>query len=504
MAEPTFDAPWTDDDFQWLFQSQREGATYELLDADVLEGQFPVGDLVGTYYHNGPSIMELQGDYMHPFEGHALIRTIRFAEAGKVTFKSAVVETQAYKDEVQDAGQLLWRGYGPNRSWWSNFRARMTPKNVANTCVIEYNGKVLAGFEGTSAPHILDPATLATIGQETFQDTIPVDRPFLAHTRYDAKKGVLVGASLMMGKDVTMTMYEIKDGKCVDTTGPIQLDVGYVHDFLITENYYVFLTNFIKLNPFKLVKALAGFGSLFLALIANTARNGQVILVPRPGSKYAAEGIKTYEAPHPLFTFHPANAFETESPEGKPVAKMYACSFQNFKFGNEFGFRPCKPGSWDPRLNAGGFSQAFYEFTCDLESSGMETRVLDTRSVDFPEVHPEMEGQKTKYAYTAGCQDPALAFPFQKVIKYDLESGSAVAEFNCGAREFLGEPVYAPRKGYTAEDDGYVLTYCYAAEKRSVDVCILNATDLALVCRLATHQQFPYGFHGGWSPVVHF
>ena len=62
--------------------------------------------------------------------------------------------------------------------------------------------------------------------------------------------------------------------------------------------------------------------------------------------------------------------------------------------------------------------------------------------------------------------------------KYDVTTGTRV-DHDFGAGKQLGEPVFVPREGSTAEDDGYVMTYMWdKAEGRSSFV-ILSGQDFA-------------------------
>jgi carotenoid cleavage dioxygenase len=64
------------------------------------------------------------------------------------------------------------------------------------------------------------------------------------------------------------------------------------------------------------------------------------------------------------------------------------------------------------------------------------------------------------------------------------------------------EPVFVPRRGGHAEDDGYVLAYGYDAERNTSDVVILSAQDFAgpPLAVVDLPVRVPFGFHGSWVP----
>jgi carotenoid cleavage dioxygenase len=64
------------------------------------------------------------------------------------------------------------------------------------------------------------------------------------------------------------------------------------------------------------------------------------------------------------------------------------------------------------------------------------------------------------------------------------------------------EPVFVPRSGATAEDDGWVLAYVYDATEDRSDVVVLDAQDFAgePVATIHLPARVPFGFHGSWLP----
>jgi carotenoid cleavage dioxygenase-like enzyme len=62
------------------------------------------------------------------------------------------------------------------------------------------------------------------------------------------------------------------------------------------------------------------------------------------------------------------------------------------------------------------------------------------------------------------------------------------------------EPVFVPRAGATEEDDGYVISYVFNAERGASDVVILSAQDFAgaPLAVVELPVRVPFGFHGAW------
>ena len=117
-----------------------------------------------------------------------------------------------------------------------------------------------------------------------------------------------------------------------------------------------------------------------------------------------------------------------------------------------------------------------------------------------------MVDSSLRYVYAAAVSYEGLGYPFDSVIKVDVETG-AVDRWVCGPRRFVGEPVFCPNPELVAsvdtEDSGWVVVMVYDGERCCTELAILDAKCLAAgpVCVLRT-VPLPMGFHGSWSDVV--
>jgi all-trans-8'-apo-beta-carotenal 15,15'-oxygenase len=88
--------------------------------------------------------------------------------------------------EEQKAGKILYRGvFGtqkPGGLLANAFDFKL--KNIANTNVIYWGGKLLALWEAAD-PYRLDPYTLETLGKEHFNGVLSEGEAFGAHPRFD-------------------------------------------------------------------------------------------------------------------------------------------------------------------------------------------------------------------------------------------------------------------------------------------------------------------------------
>ena len=87
----------------------------------------------------------------------------------------------------------------------------------------------------------------------------------------------------------------------------------------------------------------------------------------------------------------------------------------------------------------------------------------------------------------------------QYLYKYDLDSGQKqVRDF--GASNHLGEPIFVPRPGAKAEDDGWIMALKHDEAIDQSALVILNAQDFdgEAVATITMPRRIPYGAHGNW------
>jgi all-trans-8'-apo-beta-carotenal 15,15'-oxygenase len=486
------------EDYAFLFQSQPKELIKEL-SADDIEGTLPK-DIVGSYFLNGPGLLQIDGDWFHPFDGHGFIRSLTFRGDGSCLYRSKYVKTEAYLEETK-AGHGVYRGFGMlSGSWWRNWRAKIF-KVPANTCVIEWANNLLCLHEG-GLPYALDPKTLETRGNYRFQGSLPETAPFLAHTRFDSENNRLLGCSCVPGRQTRLVIYEFcSDGSLYSKIEHSVAGLSYFHDFCFTKNFYIFVSSYLRLKPLSLIKAFMGLQSLPTAITSDDIRDAQLFMIPRPDSKLSLEHPLVYSLNEPLFTIHLGNASE----ENEKVT-LYTCSFKTFTIGNELGYYPCRPGYFDPLANGGGAAQYLLCLQVNWKENYLNKTWLDNTACDFPEVHPYREGQTCRYLYACASIFDDLYFPFHSIVKYDLYKGTKES-WQCDRRDFIGEAVFIPKQVQSEEreeDDAYLIAAIYRSEFRRVEFAIFDSKHIEQgpLCRIRSPQPFPYGFHGSFTENV--
>lgn len=484
ISQPT-PATYNRKDWQRGYESQPNEYDYWI---DDIEGEIPP-DLHGTFFRNGPGLLELNGQKIHhPFDGDGMICAISFSN-GRAHFCNKFVRTEGYLTE-QKAGKILHRGvFGTQKSGGllaNIFDLKI--KNIANTNIIYWGGKLLALWEAAE-PHRLDPYTLETLGLDYLDGILKPGEPFSAHPRIekgkDGKGNTLVNFSVKPGLSSTITIYELDaDGKLLQRHAHSFPGFAFLHDMAITPNYCIFFQNPVVFNPLPFVLGLRGAAEC-IKFVPN--RPTQVILIPRNGNK---EEVKVLEGDS-CFVFHHANAWEEEG-------EIFVDSICYESFPD------VEPGGDFRELNFDSIPAGeLWRFRLNLQEETVEKEVIETRCCEFPTLHPERVGQPYRYLYIGAAEAESGNAPLQVILKIDLVSGERQI-WSAAPRGFVGEPVFVPRNSLDSEDDGWLLVLMYDAANHRSDVVILEARDITKgpVARLHLKCHIPYGLHGSFASDI--
>lgn len=477
--QPSFDMA----DWRSGYRSQPAEFAYWI---DDIEGAIP-SDLEGTLFRNGPGLLDIGGSPIrHPFDGDGMISSFAFKQ-GRAYYRNRFVRTEGYVSE-QDAGKPLYRGvFGTQKpgGFWNNlFDLRL--KNIANTQVIYWGGKLLALWEAAE-PHRLDPETLATVGIDYLDGLLQPGDAFAAHPRIDPgnpAQGIeprLVNFAVKVGLSSTITIYEFGlSGECVKSQHRSVPGFSFLHDFVLTPNYAIFLQNPVSFNPFPFVFGLKGAGE---CITLNPKACTKVIVIPRDGQS----PMQILDAPAG-FVFHHANAFEED---GKVIVDSIVYrEFPTLDEGMSYedvDFAKVPEGQ-------------LQRFTVDLKAETVEAEALITRCCEFPTLHPSHVGQPYRYLYIGAAHRPAGNAPLQALLKRDLKTGEEQM-WSEAPRGFMSEPVFVPHPDGKAEDEGWVLCLIYNAARQCSDLTILDAQKIEAgpIACLKLKHHIPYGLHGTFT-----
>ena len=485
---PTSNLPYNLEEWKRGYDSQPNEYDYDITE---IEGEIPT-ELSGTLFRNGPGLLDI-GDspIHHPFDGDGMISAFSFRD-GKAHYHNRFVQTEAYIKE-KEAGTILYRGvFGtqkPGGLLKNIFDFKL--KNIANTGVIYWGGKLLALWEAAE-PHRLDPKTLETIGIEYLDGVLSSGDAFSAHPWIDPSCELDDGAPCMVnfrvdpGLSSKITLFEFApDGKLLRRHAHTIPGFSFIHDFIITPHYAIFFQNPVNFNPLPFLFGMRGAGE---CVEFQPHKPTNVVMIPRdPGNKE----VKTFSV-ESGFVFHHANAFEED---GRIIVD--SITYQslpqvqpdtNYK---EVDFRSLDPGQ-------------LWRFKFNLQDGTVERKMIESRCCEFPTHNPNNVGRDYRYLYIGAIpEDTGTNDPLQAVLKLDLKTGERQTH-SFAPSGFISEPIFVPKPNTEVEDAGWVLTLVYDGSKHRSTLAILDVQNIAgdAIALLHLKHHVPYGLHGSWCDEV--
>ena len=452
---------------------------YDEYDADDMEvvGEIPT-DIDGIYVRNTENpVHDAIGKY-HPFDGDGMLHMVRFKD-GKASYKNRFIRTKGFEAEAE-AGRALWVGFigKPARSERPGWGAHGHIKDGSSTDVLVHAGEILSTFWQCGDGYRLDPESLETLGVASWVPTDGVS----AHPKLDPNTGELLFFNYstdapFMHYGVVGPDRELKHLIPVELPGP-----RLPHDMAFTPNYSV-LCDF----PLYWPKELVDQGYYIPQYQPELgARFG---VVPRYGRP---EDVKWFKAA-PTYVLHFSNCYE-EGPE--IVLEGY---FQKNPWPEPLQSMPEKYQLIAAGIDLHSLQPHLHRWRFNLETGEThEERICDEEHVEFGMINPKYLGRKNRYVYSAhGKKD---WFLFDGLVKHDLQSRTT-ERYMFGPDRFGSEAPFIPRKGATAEDDGYLVSYI-TDMARDRSECVLfdaRAIEKGPVCQVILPHRICSGTHAVWA-----
>lgn len=456
---------------------QTEGQARDL----IVEGELP-RDLNGTLYRAGPNQrFAPRGDY-HLFAGDGMVHAFHIA-GGKVDYLNRWVRTAKWRLEDR-AGRALINPLNPFdcEPEYSDFV--LTDRDgLANTAVVWHGGRLLVMEEG-HRPYELDPLTLESIGSWDFRGKLQT--AMTAHPKIDPRTGEMVFFAYMASGAFAADVAVHKVDAAGLLTESAHIPTPYssmVHDFVMTENYFM-----LPVMPItgSLERAMEG-GPPF----AWEPDKGVFLgILPRHGG--SAENIRWVEMDL-CFAFHFMNGFDADG-----VISVDACQFAQ---------APLFP---TPDGEPTGKAQPYLcRWTIDMNAP--EPRAVSRRlgefEAEFPQCDPRHAGQAYRHGWYTSS-DGQLKSPlamndnvFNVIGHVDHETGRS-DRYSCGQAQ-VSEAIFVPATGDGPEGSGYLLSVVTSFDTRTSSLFVFDALQVAAgpLAKVHLSHRVPTGFHGGWRPA---
>ena len=147
---------------------------------------------------------------------------------------------------------------------------------------------------------------------------------------------------------------------------------------------------------------------------------------------------------------------------------------------------------------------SLHRWTIDIATGRVTDEQVDDLAAEFPRVPDAKVGLKHRFGYmmanvdASTFEDPLATSG--SLLKYDRKSGERTS-ISVGAGRLPGEAVFVPREGASAEDDGWLMTYVFAASTDASEFVIFDAGSMSDDPVAAVQlPRVPFGFHGNWVP----
>ncbi len=452
--------------------------------------------LDGALVRNGGAVLEAGNEPLaHWFDGYGMVHRMGFAD-GAVRYTNRILRSPAYTAMVRE-GRAMYNEYVtvPERTLLDRLLVTLMPgRESGHNALVDLvgiDGRIVCQTE-TPGGIAVDPHTLDTEGVFEFDDR---EKGLIstAHPIYDFKRrcvwNLLINVSPLSG--LTYQPYRVDDGtrtRSVIARHRVK-EIPYLHSFGASEDYFI-----IAEWP-----SMTGLGRLMTTVLAQRPYALNYQWQPDRGTRFlvfhkdTGALVGTYET-EAAFAFHHVNAFEKDGvlvidvsayADTQIVGALYLAALRRPGGGD-------LPFSW------------FRRYRIDLASGGVTHQDIATDHMyEMPQVNETREGHEYKYSYgysfprTGGSRDQFI----NRLIKLDVEDGGGPwiwHEPGC----FPGEPVYVPRPGATAEDDGVILSVVLDTAAGTSYLLVLDAGTFDEMGRAHLPHPVPFEFHGRFFGVA--
>jgi all-trans-8'-apo-beta-carotenal 15,15'-oxygenase len=444
-----------------------------------IEGALPVG-LAGRLFRNGPGLFERGGQRQRNLlDGDGMIQCFDLAD-GRARYRNRFVRTEKFLEE-EAAGVYLsptWTTPAPG-GLFANLGSRF--RSQAGVATLVRNDQLLALDEGTpQAFYALDPATLDTRGPMPLPGGLDM-RGCKAHTKTDPRTGDWYVAATDYGRHMTLRWLALDRQGAIKAEGAVRSPrMTYIHDFLVTERYLLFVLHAVEFSPFGMLAGLRTFADS----LAWKPEQGNLVLV----QDKAGGAPLLLEAPA-AWMWHALNAYERGS---TLVADFVGYATPDHFIGPNPAFAAVVRGE----EGAAEFPGHVRRYLINPKAKTLQEETVAAGHHEFPMIDPRVGLDEHRYGYFA-CGRTG-EWILDGVARLDL-AGGARDEFRFGPQHFVGEPIFAPRG--PGEGDGWILTLVQSGEHGRSFLAVFEAAALAAgpVAKVHLRHHTPISFHGYWQ-----
>ncbi|KAI7814318.1 beta,beta-carotene 15,15'-dioxygenase [Triplophysa rosa] len=489
--------------------------------------------LEGTLVRNGPGLFSVgETSYNHWFDGMALLHSFSIKN-GELTYRSKFLRGDTFNSNMQ-ANRIVVSEMGtmaypdPCKNIFSKvitFLSHTIPDftdNCANN-IIKYGNDYHATSE-TNYIRKIDPVTLETQDKVDYLKHLPVNM-VASHTHYDKEgNSYSMGTSIAEKGKTKYTLFKVPGAGGSDQsqtalknvevvcTVPCRslLTPSYHHSFGMTDNYFIFIEQPLKLDILKMATAYLRKVSWASCMKFNPEESTLIHLIDRKTKKEV--GTKFYTGA--MCVYHQVNAFEDDGHvvcdviayDDNGLYDMFYLAKLKEPLASDTNPLYCKPRCKRfvlPLSDKGetGEDLVKLEYTTASAVKEKDGKVLCQGEVLFdgvelPRINYIFNGRKYRYAYACLVDKSPVAI---KIVKLDVVTKQQIewTEEDC----FASESVFVPRPNAVDEDDGVVLTSVINTKPgQRCFLLVLDGKSFKEVARAYVDAEFHMDMHGYFIP----
>lgn len=448
----------------------------ELADAEMrVEGELPDW-LRGALLLNGPALWELPGGALqHWFDGYAMQHRLRIDGAG-VHYRSRFIQSDSYQRSVA-AGNPVYGEFGTESpaSLWSRIRGTQGTDNPA--VVMSRHGKRWIAV--TETPHLtyFDPDTLETQARADLSSPALTMHMMAAHG-FTLADGSYLNVGTQLGAKCRQTLFHLAPS----ARQPIALGTlampkaGYTHAFALAPGHAIVWECALRAQPLAFRFGAKSFKDNFRW---EPAGGSLIHALPLAGG-----AVRSWRIP-PMFAFHATQAWA----DGADLVLEISIYDDGLAF-DDLTLERRRQGAplrSIPRLVRYRLRDGAAE--AQPEALGV--------ALELQQIHPTACGRRRASVCWGSGVGPQGEF-LDRTLRIDLDRGAVTTWQRENAVHL--EPLFVPRPGGEADDDGVLLVPTLADGDETSVIGVVDARSMACLAQLHAPQVIPFGFHAAFKP----
>uniref|UniRef100_A0A7N6BTX0 Retinoid isomerohydrolase RPE65 n=1 Tax=Anabas testudineus TaxID=64144 RepID=A0A7N6BTX0_ANATE len=435
--------------------------------------------LGGSLLRMGPGLFEVGDEpFHHMFDGLALVHKFDLKN-GQVTYYRKFIRSDSYVRAMTE-NRVVITEFGtaaypdPCKNIFSRFFTYFRGAEVTDNCLVNIYpiGEDFYAVTETNYITKVDPDSLETLKKVDLCKYLSVNG-LTAHPHTDTD-GTIYNIGNCFGKNMSL-----KSQVVVQLPSSERLKPSYIHSFGMTDNYFVFVEQPVKINLLKFLTLWNIRGATYMDCFESNDSMGTLFHLT---TKDPAGYLSSHKFRTSAFNlFHHINAYEDE---GYVIVDLFFSTTLQEDQGKNL------------------VSLSYTTATAVLHSDGtiwLEPEVLFSgprQAFEFPQInYSQYRGKKYSFAYGLGLTH----FIPDRIVKLNVQTKETWVwqEEEC----YPSEPLFVPTPGATEEDDGVLLSVVVkpGAERPSF-LLILDAMKLTELARADVNTIIPVTLHGTYKP----